>query len=285
MGRRKSIIRQVSERLHSMAAYGQSKHVDKLGNGGKPAIDKIYSHSTMANYHQAACDFAAWARDTHHCRTLDQARQYTGEYLQQRMDSGKSAWTVRRDAAAIAKVYQCQTTDLGVTLPARHRGDVTQHSNRTPQGFSEGRHADLAALCRSTGLRRHEVEQLRPQDVRQDAEGRTVVRVEQGKGGKARDVVALDNTPARLAAQATAAGSDRVIDHIPGRAPIHAWRRDFATRMYDKLARDVATLDRSEQYHCKLDRGGDVYDQTALGQVSAALGHSRIGVTTHYVGK
>lgn len=285
MGRQKSMIRQVSERLHSMAAYGQSKHTDKLGNGGKPAIDKIYSFSTMCNYHQAACDFAHWARDTHHCRTLDQARQYTGEYLQQRMDSGRSAWTVRRDAAALAKVYQCKTTDLGVTLPARHRGDVTQHSDRTPQGFAESRHADLAALCRSTGLRRHEVEQLRPQDVRQDAEGRTVVRVEQGKGGKSRDVVALDNTPARLAAQATAAGNDRVIDHIPGRAPIHAWRRDYASALYDRLARDVATLSPADQYRCKLDQSGTVYDRQALAAVSVALGHSRIGVATHYVGK
>ena len=31
-----------------------------------------------------------------------------------------------------------------------------------------------------------------------------------------------------LKEQAILAGKDKIIDHIPNRAPIHSWRRDFA---------------------------------------------------------
>lgn len=283
MGRQKSIIKQVSDRLHSMAAYGQSKHQDKASNHDKPAADKIYSHSTMQNYHQAACDFAHWARSVHGCKDLDTARQYTGEYLQQRINAGLSAWTIRRDAAALAKLYDCQSSDLGATLPTRYRSQITQHSTRDPKGFSEARHQDLAALCRSTGLRRHEVAQLRPEDVQTRTAGSTVVTVRQGKGGKRRTIVALDDTPARLAFAAKIAGKDTIIDHIPNRSPIHAWRRDFAQALYTQLARDVTTLPSSEVYRCRNDMAGRMYDKQAMKAVSVSLGHSRLDVVTNYL--
>ena len=280
----KSIVRQATERLRSMAAWGQSKHADKAQNGGKPAIDKIYSYSTMRNYIDASARFAKWARKEHGCRDLDQARQYTGEYLKGRMDAGKSAWTVRRDAAALGKLYQCQTTELGVTLPGRNRADVKQHRTGASKGhFSEARNKDLVDLCRSTGLRRHEVAQLRPDDVTQTPDGRTLVHVRQGKGGKARTVQALDNTAARLAEQASLAGRSTVIEHIPKYAPIHEYRAQFAQTMYAQMARDLKTLPSSEKYHCRGDRKGACYDKKAMAAVSVALGHNRLDVMTCYL--
>lgn len=284
MGHRKSIVRQAVDRLQGMAAWGQSKHQDKLANGGKPAPDKIYSHSTMANYQDAAARFASWARSAHGCRTLEEAQQHTGAYLQQRMDQGASAWTVRRDAAAIAKLYQVKTTDLGATLPIRHRANVTQHREGKSAGhFSESRHKDLVDLCRATGLRRHEVAQLRPSDVTRDSQGRVLVHVKQGKGGKSRDVVALSDRPYQIAQAAAAAGRDQVISHIPKYAPIHEYRAQFAQEMYHQLARDTATLPRSDVYCCRGDRCGTHYDKAAMGAVSAALGHARLDVVTNYL--
>lgn len=286
MGHRKSIVRQAVDRLQGMAAWGQSKHQDKLANGGKPALDKIYSHSTMANYQDAAARFANWARATHGCKTLEAAQQHTGEYLQQRMDQGASAWTVRRDAAAIAKMYQCKTTDLGAQLPTRHRADVTQHRGDKSAGhFCVERHKDLVDLCRATGLRRHEVAQLRPSDVTRDSQGRVVVHVQQGKGGKSRDVVALSDRPYQIAQAAVAAGRDSVIEHIPKYAPIHEYRAQFAQEMYRQMARDTATLPRQEVYCCRSDRAGTHYDKAAMGAVSGALGHARLDVVTSYLNK
>ncbi len=280
----KSIVRQAVERLRNMAAWGQSKHADKAKNGGKPAPDKIYSYSTMDNYKDVAVHFARWAREIHGCRDIEQARQYAGEYLIGRMDAGKSAWTVRRDAAALGKLYQCQTTELGANLPGRHRADIKQHRTGASKGhFSEARNQDLVDLCRSTGLRRHEVAQLRPEDIRQTPDGRTFVHVRQGKGGKARTVEALDNTAVRLSVQASLAGRTTVIDHIPKYAPIHEYRAQFAQTMYSRIARDTDTLPFSERYHCRGDRAGICYDKVAMRQVSAALGHNRLDVMTSYL--
>lgn len=284
MAKRPSIVRQATERLQEMASWGRSKHADKLANGGKPALDRIYSYSTMANYKDVAAHFAMWARDTHGYRDIDQARELTGAYLQQRMDSGLSAWTVRRDAAALGKLYQCPTTELGAALPVRHRGDVTQHRGESVgKGFSETRNQDLVDLCRSTGLRRHEVAQLRPEDVTKTADGRVLVHVTQGKGGKERTVTALNDRPLEIAAQAKAEGRDQVIERIPNRTPIHAYRAEYARSLYNELARDVSTLPRSEVYVCRLDLKDVEFDKAAMQAASEALGHSRLDVMTSYL--
>lgn len=280
----KSIVRQVTERYLSMAAYGDSKHLDKAGNHGKPSMGKIYSSSTMDNYIDAGTRFAKWVRVNYKCRSIEDARQYTGEYLRSRIDAGHSAWTIRRDAAALGKLYQCPTTDLGADLPTRHRNEVTQHrGDRSVGHFDAARHADLVDLCLSTGLRRHEVAALTPNDVYRDADGRVCVHVVQGKGGKERTVIALDDAPLRVAQAAKAAGLECVIAHIPKYAPIHQMRRSYAQTLYQRLERPIDSLSRSERYECRGDMEGAVYDKAAMQAVSEALGHARLGVVTAYL--
>lgn len=281
--KRPSLIKQVIDRLSSMAAYGQSKHLDKRRNGGKPSLEKIYSYRTMHNYQIAAARFASWARNQG-CRTLEEARALTGQYLQMRMDEGKSAWTVRLDAAALAKLYQVRTTELGVDLPSRRREDVTQHRTKSWKGnFSEERNRDLVDLCRSTGLRRSEVAKLRPEDIQHSSRGCIIVHVHKGKGGRSRDVVALSDAPWRLAEAARAEGKEYLIDRIPHRAPIHEYRAEYAREMYNRIARDPATLTRKARYCAQGDRAGQWYDRAALQVVSEYLGHSRLDVMMSYL--
>lgn len=125
--KRKSLFRQAEEVLLSMAAYGDSKHADKEKNNGKPDPQKIYSYNGMKNYLDVAHQFTEWVKDKYRHRAVDEARQYVGEYLELRKNSKNSAWTVRRDAAALAKLFGCQTTDFGVELPVRRRRDIKQH--------------------------------------------------------------------------------------------------------------------------------------------------------------
>lgn len=298
MGSRKSLVRQVQERLSSMTAFGRSKHADKQENrqqglGCVPDRDKLYSFSATKNYLAAAVRFARWTQAAHHCRNIDEAQQYAGEYLQMREAENYSAWTVRLDAAALAKLYQCRTTELDAPLPVRHRSDVTEHRNpETILGhYSEAKNADLAALCRSCGLRRSEAAALRADDVTRRLDGTVLVRVRSGKGGKARTVTALNDTPARLAEKAAAEGRARVIEHIPSRAPIHAYRAEFAQALYDREARDASALSVKEQYRCRGERRGMVYDRQAMAVVSRQLGHGqnddaeskRLDVVTSYI--
>lgn len=281
--KKKSLVKQATDRLQSMAAYGQSKHIDKLANEGKPALEKIYSYKTMINYQGSAARFAKWAKGQG-CHDLEEARAYTGPYLQQRMNEGKSAWTVRAEAAALGKLYQVPTTALGVELPGRHREDVTQHRTHAWRGhFSETRHSDLVELCKATGLRRSELAQLRPDDIQRGPDGRVLVTVTKGKGGKARTLEALTNAPWRFAEAAREQGREFVVEHIPKYAPIHEYRAEFAREMYAQIARESAQLPPDQRYCARADRAGQWYDRDALKEVSEALGHSRLDVLMAYL--
>lgn len=280
MGRFKSMKWQAWMALDKQKAYGQSKHIDKMFNGGKPAPDKIYSHKTMENYKGITARFATWAEKTHGCKTLAQAEQYAGEWIGTQMDNGLKPATIHQYTAAVAKVYQKPMKDVQATIPSRPRSDTTQYRGKKWVGhFSPEKHSDLVDFYKDTGLRRHEIAALRPSDVTRLTDGRAQVTVRQGKGGKKRVVTALSGRPADIAEKAAAAGRGKVFDHIPKYAPIHEeGRQHYAQTLYDSLARDVSTLPRSERYHCRGDKAGTVYDRAAMKVVTEQLGHSRISV-------
>lgn len=97
----------------------------------------------------------------------------------------------------------------------------------------------------------------------------TIVHVKQGKGGKRRDVVALNDIPLKLKERAIQTGKDYIINnHIPNRAPIHAWRREFAKEMYNSIARDVSMLKLKEVYKCRDDMKDFCFDRTAMKKYS-----------------
>lgn len=279
MSKRKSIVRQATERLLSMAAFGESKHADKIANGGKPARDKIYSGKTMDNYIDVAGRFARWARENHGCRMLEEARQFVPEYLSQRIEQGKSAWTVRLEASALAKLYGCGINDFGVALPQRERQNVTQHRQDKWIGhFDPDKNRDLVAFGKVTGLRRHEMAAVAPEDVWADEEGRVIIHVIRGKGGKERFVEALDDTPLMLAREAQEEGRKRIFDRIHKYAPIHEWRAEFARETYHRHARPLEEIPLKERYICRKDKAGVVYDVKAMKRASKELGHGRADV-------
>lgn len=196
-----------------------------------------------------------------------------------------SAWTVRAEAAALAKLFQCAMSDFGVKLPKRRRGDVKQHRRNSCIGHYDSRkHHLLEAFCRACGLRRHEVAKLRPSDVYRSTRGNVIVHVRQGKGGKERFVIALNDLPLELAEQAAARGDKLIFPHIPKYAPIHTWRRAYAQDLYQRLARPVEEIPRQEQYICRGERAGIIYDKRAMQAVSKMLGHARLDVVTSYIG-
>ncbi len=283
--KKKSLIRLCVERLLGMCAFNHSKHKDKLRNNGKPAKEKIYSGSTLTNYIAICCRFLRWVRKEHGCNDLDAARQYVGTYLRLRIQQGLSAWTVRAEAAALAKMFQCSMCDFGVKLPKRRRRDVKQHRRNTFVGhYDSKKHYLLELFCRACGLRRHEVAQLRPTDVYRSNKGNVIVHVRQGKGGKERFVIALNNTPLELAEQAAARGDKMIFPHVPKYAPVHTWRRAYASDLYHRLARPAEEIPRQEQYICRGERAGIIYDKRAMQAVSKMLGHSRLDVITSYLG-
>lgn len=281
-----SLVYQVERILLSMLEPGRSKYRDKLANGGRPLRGIIYSYSTLHTYLNVCCHFAKWVCHEYDCRTLAEARQYVPVYLQQRKDAGYSAWTIKKDACALSKLYQCDSYhDFGIAFDPCERQNRVK--NRTdswkdhPEKYAENK--DLYELCVSLGVRHKELIRLTIDDFTFDKHGRLRVNIRQGKGGRPRYIIPLNDAPLAAYLKAMVRGDQYLFRNPPESAPIHFWRGEHARMKYAQLARPIEEIPRSERYYCRKDKKGTIYDKRAMLIVSLDLGHNRLNVVTNYL--
>ena len=280
MGHRnkKSLIRQVQERLDSMLAIGQSKYEDKKLDLTKR---KIYSWSTYKSYLQQCCQFVRYCKDKHHCKNLADCRQYVGEWMESRKDL--SAYTLKLSASALCKLYGESLEELGITTKRAARSEITRSRGTAKRDahFSEQKNADFVEFCRSTGLRRSEITKLRG-DQLIERDGEYCIETT-GKGGRFR-VITICGDVELVIGKMKEAGTGKVWKKVPQNADIHSYRADYASRIYLKYARPIEEIPRKERYICRKDKAGIVYDKAAMLEASKALGHNRISVVgEHYL--
>lgn len=280
MGHRnkKSLIRQVQERLDSMLAIGQSKYEDKKLDLTER---KIYSWSTYKSYLQQCCQFARYCRDQHHCKNLADCRQYVQEWMESRKDL--SAYTLKLSASALCKLYGESLEELGISTKRAARGEITRSRGTAKRDahFSEQKNADFVEFCRSTGLRRSEITKLRGDQLLQE-EGQWYIHTT-GKGGRFR-IIPICGDVNLVVRKMQSAGTGKVWAKVPSCADIHSYRADYATRVYLSHARPIEDLPRKERYICRRDKVGTIYDRQAMLIASRALGHNRIDVIgQHYL--
>ena len=278
----KSMVRQVQERLEEQLRIGQSKYAAQQAEHTQHP-EGIFSYSTFRTYMKHCNYFAAWAKEQHGCRTLEAARPYVDEWLLSR--SGLSASTVKMEASALAKLYGCSTGDF-VETRSRHRADITRSRGDAVRDrhFSTEKNAELIIFCRCTGLRRAELEALRPDQLRQREDGSFALEIK-GKGGRVR-LAPIVGTQEQVKAvvDRVQAAEGRVWGKVHSGADIHAYRAEYATKVYEQHARPVDEIPREDAYHCRGDLKGVVYDKAAMEVASEALGHSRISVIAgHYI--
>lgn len=274
-----TIVHEISQKLKSMIAFGESKHADQISNrengkGYVPDQDKIYSVQTYRFYMDVCQRFGRWANAEHGVNTLEEARQYAGEWLQKMQAENKSAWSVKAYSAPLAKLFGCRMEELGCAFQRRDRADIKKHrGDRTTGGhYSEANHQDIKDICQATGLRQHELRNLKPSDVTK-FDGKTYVTVRDGTGGKCRTIEALNDTPAIYAAKAEEEGREFVVKKVPSIAPCQAYRADFAKALYVRIARDTSTIkDKKEILRGRKDMLGARFDKVALKQVAKELG-------------
>ena len=275
---KKSLIRQVQERLDSMLAIGESKYEDKKTDLTK---GKIYSWSTYKSYLQQCCQFVRYCRDNHHCKNLADCRQYVGEWMESRKDL--SAYTQKLSASALCKLYGESIEELGITTKRAARSEITRSRGtaKRDKHFSEEKNADFVEFCRSTGLRRSEITKLRGNQLI-ERDGEYCIETT-GKGGRFRVITICGNVELVIG-KMKEAGTEKVWKKIPSNADIHSYRADYATRIYSKYARPIEEIPRKERYVCRKDKAGIVYDKNAMLEASKALGHNRISVVgEHYL--
>lgn len=295
---------QIQKALDSRLAIGMSKHDDKkekTKEGRRLADDRIYSWSTYRAYMQHVNYFARWIAKEHpECKTLAKARPYVNEWIQSRIDQGLSAYTIKLETAALAKVYGCSTRDF-IQTPERIRSNITRSRGNKirDKHFSESKNVDLVTYCKCTGLRRHELLKIRGNQLIRNSDGSYSVQVISGKGGKNR-IAPVTGSPEEVLTVVRimkAAGDNKVWKKIHNALDVHALRAEYAMRVYRKHARPVESLrgqimpdpDRrgkyvSAIYRCRGEYAGHVYDRAALLEASIALGHNRVSVVAeHYL--
>lgn len=248
MGRNKpgkSLVQQVKECLDSKLAIGESKHLAKVEG---TYTEHIYSWSTYRSYLKHACYFVKWSKEQkidpalgHKPRTLDESRLFAEKWLRQNIDRGLSAFTIKLQLSALAKLYGCTTRDFDVKTPPRRRRSITRSRGVVARDkhFSETNNKDLITFCKSTGLRRSELMQIRGTDLITH-EGELCLDIKKGtKGGRPRISPVIGNEEEcevvkRLCEEA---GPNKVFPKPSENADIHSFRAAYAERIYYLYAR------------------------------------------------
>lgn len=278
--KRPSLVKQVQDILNSKLKIGHSKYLDKLN---KDTAGHIYSWGTYRTYLKHACYFANWAKTKHGCKYLDDAKQYVNEYLKMGIDNGLSPYTQKLEAAALAKMYGCSSTDF-IQTKDRHRAAITRSRDVKVRDkhFSEKKNQEFVDFCRATGLRRAEITSLKSNQLVFDEDTNSYFLDVIGKGGRQR----LAPIFSVEAVERVKGAKGLVWDKIPNGADIHAYRADYCTSVYNKHARSVDEIPKDDLYCCKKDLKGVKYDKKAMKIASQALGHNRISIIAdHYIRK
>ena len=276
MPKTRSLVKQVQDVLQSKLCIGESKYLAKREG---TAINGIYSWSTYRTYLQQSVAFAKWVKSTHGCRSLDEARQHVNEYIKGKIDQGYSPFTQKVIASALGKVYGCSSTDF-IQTNARYRASIV----RSRQGkaiFSEEKNREFVDFCKATGLRRSEIQRLKPDQLRYDETTRQYSLEIKGKGGKVRIVPILSQ---EAVARISSTPTGQLVWNVPTRADIHSYRAVYCQSIYYKHARSLADIPEQDRYRCRKDLRGVIYDKRAMLIASQALGHNRIDViAAHYL--
>ncbi len=292
---RKSIVKEVIDRLEEKMAIGQSRRQAKqaLRASGEHiwaySTERIHSFKTRATYQGHLVRFVRWARATYHIKNLAQLDARAGElanvYLQQHLDEGKSPYTLQAERAALRLFFGDRTLAQDIVLPRRAQTNIT----RSRRPVAHDRHIQVAhwqpliRFLEATGLRRNEVRLLCVGDIvagdtDPDYAGQSTVKVRNGKGGKSRTVPVLAGHEHDVLCQKEGRQDDvRVFTSIPRHLDVHSYRRGYAQSLYLALApgRSLPPTGRLKP--------GD-YDLEAVRHVSRALGHNRTSIVLqHYL--
>ena len=292
----KSMKWQVEEALLAKLCIGQKKHEAKekareeikrknenlpedQRNKEKIKLHGIYSWCTYNIYKDKAIAFAEWTKRYYGCKTLESAKAYIQAYLDNQTTLGQSAWTIKLKASAICKLYGFSAEELYLHTPERKRKNIKRSrlDCKHDKHVSKEKYKDIEMFCKGTGLRRHELAAITPEDIRYENDI-LYVHVKQGKGGKKRDVQVLVEFYGYIDKYIGCPSDEPIFKKIPKNMDIHSYRAEFAYAWYKKLARPLDTLSRKQKYYCKGDMKGVVYDRRAMMMVSKMLGHERINV-------
>lgn len=299
--KKNDIHTQIKRELQSMERFGESKFEAKHNGTMRSGI---YSYSTAHTYQRECAKFADYVKEVSPKganTSLEDAKQYARDYIaRENADMSKSAYTVKLERSALAKLYGVDSRELGEVRECK-RSEITRSRERTVISektgkeiknqstraghFSEKNHPELVYFARSTGMRRSEMESVRGDQLHQREDGSLYFKLDgsQCKGGRPRELPVIGDKE-RIKELCERAGRDKVFAKVPAAMDVHHYRSEYATTLYKSIAREREDIPKKERYCCRGDLKGTWYDKKAMIEVSHALGHNRINVIAeHYL--
>ena len=298
MSHKASLFHQMLQILESKKSFGISKHSikteamrdkegwDKVEAYHHAIENKIFSFKSFESYLDTAKAFAKWCKEQGVGKDLQKAKALTSEFVKERIEKGYSAWTIKKDVAALRKIFD-RDVCRDIKLPQRSTYEIKRSRNDKHNKVIYERHRDIVDFCRGTGLREKELLRVRVSDV-YEKDRRLFVHVECGKGGRKREVPILREYEKRvreIVKIAKKRGEDRLFKNVDERIDVHGLRREYARARYKELERELGRegreLSREESY---ITKDGHIYDKVILRELSKNLGHNREDVVVkHYL--
>ena len=313
MGRKKDVERLFHQTLSNKLVFGQSKKAAKKDLGFGQSTYQIYSVNSYKTYLKQCKQYAKWLKQEKGINKIDdinKTEQYAKEYIQKRMDDGKSIYTVKMERSALGMLYGKQ---IDIKLPSRTPDQITRSRKETKNDryiSRDGKYKDVFTIAIATGSRRKDISKLCVNNFR-EVDGKLYVYFERSKGGRDRLTPVLEKYEKDvrdIIEQAKNEGKTRLFNHIPKEIDIHGLRREYCQGLYDEIKdnkelRDEILKNYPERRELKTqkdkngntvtkeiksdvykDRSGNVWKRDDIYVLSQALGHNRLDVSiTHYL--
>lgn len=308
-----SLKQQIFKRIDSLKRFGESKHKAKQDYkkstellGLKAAPNKtvgIYSKQTCDTYKKWTLNFATWERQKHpgkEYKILDNIpKEHVGEWLKESIAKGNSGYTVRLQAASIAKIMGCSVTDFGIKIP-RKKDDVIKRSRNgtiTDKHFSVKNNKDVISFAKGSGLRRTELEQITTEQVKKDSLDNVYLDFKakdewrkMTKGGRGRIVHVISNFKEHIwkcKVEAEKENRSKIFIKVNKNMDVHGYRREYAKEKYKELEKDLShdyEIELKKDYICR-DKSGRRYNRKILERLVEDLGHTNqlSTVVNHYL--
>ena len=269
------------KRLKAMfeAGFGRSRSLDKIDG---TTDNKIYSKNTFKTYKNQFRYFTEWLEVTHpEAKTIDDARQYVDDYLRYLIDLERSAYSISTTKAALAKVFMVKATEF-IGTPPRTRENIKRSRYKAvrDKNISAKTEARLGRFTAATSLRREEMQEIRAEDLF-FKNGKPYFRITKAtKGGKPREseIVGLSEADTKDLVRWIKSKKGKLFPKLNSNYDDHYYRAVYASRVYQKYARDVDKIAKEDRYVMRKDMAGTVLDRVAMKIASKNLGHNRIDV-------
>lgn len=188
MGRKKDVERLFHQTLSDKLAFGQSKKAAKKDLGFGQSTYQIYSVNSYKTYLKQCKQYAKWLKQEKGINKIDdinKTEQYAKEYIQKRLEDGKSIYTVKMERSALGMLYGKQ---IDIKLPSRTPDQITRSRKETKNDryiSRDGKYKDVFTIAIATGSRRKDIAKLCVNNFR-EVDGKLYVYFERSKGGRDR---------------------------------------------------------------------------------------------------